>query len=188
MNTMAETEKDLIVRLKKGDRSALKILFERYYENLYAFLVVKAKNIAEAEDLLQESMLRLWEKREHIDAERPLGPYLKTLAFNLFISKKRHEKVATRFIDQQLAEIQSTPVWDRVDAEDAALLDWLKMCMKELPPLQQSTLIMHRYEGLSYEEIATYLELSEKAIQKRMTKAFKLLRACIKRKKEIEEL
>lgn len=183
---MAETETDLLVRLKKGDRSALKTLFERYYENLYAFLVTKSKNVAEAEDLLQESMLRLWEKREHIDAKRPLGPYLKTMAFNLFISKKRHEKVALRFIDKQESEIQSTPVWQNVDSEDAALIDWLKTCMQELPPLQQSTLIMHRYEGLSYEEIATYLELSEKTIQKRINKAFNLLRTCIKRKKEQE--
>ena len=158
---------------KKISSERFQQLFAEYFEPLRAFVYYQCGDEEMAKDIAQDSFMRLWEKRSKIKIET-VKPYLYQTANNLFISKWRHQKVRLRFESIQdknpLTQSPEDIAWDK------ELRERLEQTISNMQDIHRTAFMMSRQEGLSYSEIATRLNLSEKAVEKRISAALKQLR------------
>lgn len=94
-----ETEKELLRRLKRGDREAFDAIYERWGGYVYNFTCKTLFNKSLAEDITQELFLRLWEYRTQIDEERNFQAWVFTVARNLVYREGRRMLLNSAFID-----------------------------------------------------------------------------------------
>lgn len=156
-----------------NDPVQFKQLFDSLYIGLRNFLYYKSGNMEQAEDLAQEAFLILWKKRESIDPGK-VKSYLFTIANNLFLNEVKHQKVVLRFQQRPRKEFSSeTPQYLM---EEDEFKQKLMRAIESLPEKHRTVFLMNRIEKLTYREIAERLELSVKAVEKRMHKALMILR------------
>jgi RNA polymerase sigma-70 factor (ECF subfamily) len=148
-------------------------LFNRYYTQIRNFLYYKSGKMELAEDLTQDAFMILWTKRENIDPEK-VKSYLFTIANNLFLNNVKHQKVVLKF-NQQPVNTTSAETPQYLMEEDE-FRDSLQQAIGALPEKNRVVFLMNRIDKLTYREIAERLELSVKAVEKRMTKALQKLR------------
>ncbi len=160
-------------RFSWDDPEEFRKLFDTLYGGLRKFLYYKSGNMEQAEDLAQESFLILWKKRENIDPDK-VKSYLFTIANNLFLNEVKHQKVVLKFQKrpQQETSFQSP----QYQMEEEEFRQRLTKAISDLPEKHRIVFLMNRIEKLTYREIAERLELSVKAVEKRMHKALTILR------------
>lgn len=164
--------------LRKSDATALKLVFEKYNRQIFNFLLYRVQEPHEAEDLLQDVYLRFWEYRETVTGENLLS-YLYSIAGSLSHNRRRDKRNKLNFILKQEKRVVYP---DTIGVDDQEkLLKQLERCIQQLTEKQRVTLLMHRIEGLTYREISNYLDLSIKAIEKRMRYAYKGLKECLEK-------
>ncbi|MEM0999414.1 MAG: RNA polymerase sigma factor [Bacteroidota bacterium] len=155
------------------DRVEFRKLFEAHAQHIRNFIYYKCGNVEQAEDIMQETFLRLWREREKIDLEK-VKSFLFTVANNLFLDSTRRQKVALKY--------QQEPVNDRDHESPEHVLEQkefrarLEGVINALPETQREVFLLNRIEKLTYREIAERLGISVKAVEKRMGKALKRLR------------
>lgn len=110
-----ETEKELLRRLKQGDREAFDAIYERWGGYVYNFTCKTLFNKSLAEDITQELFLRLWEYRAQIDEERNFQAWVFTVARNLVYREGRRMLLNSAFIDvvQQEGPRRGGGMYDR---------------------------------------------------------------------------
>lgn len=156
-----------------SDRQAFQRLFDEYYDSIKNYLFYKSGNIEQAEDLTQEAFLILWEKRQALKPEKAKS-FLYTIATNLFLNQVKHQKVVLKFQRQPFSSTSNeTP---QFLMEETEFHQQLEDAISRLPEKARVVFLMNRIDKLTYREIAERLGLSEKTIEKRMTKALKELR------------
>lgn len=156
-----------------NDPEDFRKLFDSLYDGLRKFLYYKSGNMEQAEDLAQESFLILWKKRDNIDPDK-VKSYLFTIANNLFLNEVKHNKVVLKF--QKRPQRESTLETPQYLMEEAEFKKKLEHAISSLPEKHRIVFLMNRIEKLTYREIAERLELSVKAVEKRMHKALISLR------------
>lgn len=152
---------------------AFEKLFNQYYTQLRNFLYYKSGNMDLAEDLTQDAFLILWNKRESIDQGK-VKSYLFTIANNLFLNDVKHKKVVMRFNQQPVSSTYTETPQHLMEQEE--FLGKLEAALGALDEKNRVVFLMNRIDKLTYREIADRLELSVKAVEKRMTKALQTLR------------
>lgn len=169
-------DSEIVALLNTSNVQGLKKTFDKYHQQLFKYLLYRTGNAGDAEDLLQNVYLRLWKYRNSITNEN-LSAYLYSIATSLSnnLAKKRKTELEfnRKIARQSVSESDAEEIWEQEDLEK------LKQCIHQLPEKQRTTLLMNRMEGLTHREIARYLDLSQKAIEKRISKAYELLRACL---------
>lgn len=155
-----------------------KILFDKYFDSIRNYIYYRSGNEELATDIAQDSFMKLWEKNLDFD-EKPLKSLLYKIANDLFISKYRRDKVAQKYL------LKLQPSVDNHSPEDELAYKELKTkyetALENLSEKQRVVFLMSRTEGLKYQEIADQLELSVKAVEKRMTSALSYLRSALGR-------
>jgi len=152
--------------------------FDSYAEAIRNFIYFKCGNQAQAEDIMQEAFLRLWPDREKVQPEK-VKSFLFTVANNLFLDGVRHEQVKFRYQQQQVERSDNESPQHIL--EQAEFKQALEDAINALPPGQREVFLMNRIEKLTYQEIADRLEVSVKAVEKRMGKALKKMRKLTKK-------
>lgn len=149
-------------------------LFYAHARHVRNFLCYKGATTTEADDLAQEAFLRLWRDCAKVPFEKVKG-YLFAVAGNLFLDEKKHEQVVLRF-QRQAAPVEATEETPHFDLESKELQDRLEQAIAQLPENQRIVFLMNRMDKMKYAEIAAYLDLSVKAVEKRMHLALVELR------------
>jgi len=158
---------------------------EVYFNKFYADHIQSASNFAYYKcsnkntslDLAQEAFIKIWENCIKIEVSKAKS-YLFTVINNLFLNKVKHEKVVFEYA-------KSSPYLDTNNESPEYLLEEeefkekLKRAIESLTAGEREVFLMNRIDGKKYREIAEMLELSQKAIEKRMSSALKKLRAKI---------
>lgn len=143
--------------------------FREQAVQLRNFLFFKYGSEKDAEDVVQESFIRLWNNCEKVPLEKAKG-FLYTAANNLSLSMKRHEKVKLNHKMEVKVEDR-----DHQDPEFSLLekefQDKLKNAMEQLPDRQREAFLLSRIEKKTYQEISEIMGVSVKAIEKLMHKA-----------------
>ena len=142
---------------------------------VYKSTLKLVSDVQVAEDLCQNVFLKLWEKRQQLQIEGPILPYIKRMAINEALSHLRKQpKFNTEEIDEQSISLVS------VDTDqpylDGELRKAVQQAIAQLPPKCQTIYKLSRFEELSYKEIAKKMELSPKTVENQMSIAFKMLR------------
>lgn len=140
-------------------------IFKKYAKDLKRHLYYKYKDLESAEDVLQETFIKLWKNCKKVSLEKAKS-YLYTLANNNFLDIKKHEKVVLNhqkgFVNYNSSE---SPEFLLIEKE---FLLKVERVIANLPEKQREVFLMSRIEKMKYKEIAIELNISVKAIEKRM--------------------
>jgi RNA polymerase sigma-70 factor (family 1) len=148
-------------------------IFLDWYAQLRNFIYYKTGDIQVAEDIVQDTFLKIWEKRESIRTAT-VKSLLYTIANNLFLNRIDHEKVLLKFTaDYSLNEFSSAPDFE---IEMKEFDDRLQKSLSDLDEKSRVVFLMNRIDDMTYREIAQNLGLSQKAVEKRMGKALAFLK------------
>jgi len=162
--------------LKKEE---FKTLFNTYFEDVRRYILYRSGNEEMATDIAQETFLRVWEKQMSIDLKTVKGLLFK-ISGDIFISQYRRQKTAFNFFNAfQPADKSVTPE-DELNFRE--LKKAYENALESMPEKQRTVFLMNRIDELKYKEIADQLEISVKAIEKRMSQALAHLKVHLKDK------
>ena len=148
-------------------------VFNTYAKDLKRFLFFKYNDMASAEDVVQETFIKLWNNCKKVSLEK-VKSYLFTLANNTFLDIKRHEKVVRNHQKNHVNYSSSeSPEFLMIEEE---FLVKVERVIDSLPEKQKEVFLMSRMEKMKYKEIALKLNLSVKAVEKRMRNALIIVR------------
>ena len=170
---------DLARRLRARDASAMRELYDRYGRLVYSLIMRIVRNSAAAEDLVQETFLRVWNRIQAFDQERgALGPWVLTVARNRAIDYRRSADARLSAVSLDLERLEQPGQF--CDFEDRALsLDrarQLKNAFDKLTANQKTVVELAYYEGLSQTEMAERLQQPLGTIKTWVRSALKVLR------------
>jgi RNA polymerase sigma-70 factor (ECF subfamily) len=155
------------------DRMQFEHIFQSHYEAIRNYIYYKSGNIDEAEDIVQEAFLKIWEKRETI-IQSTVKSLLYTIAGNIFLNRWQHRNVEIQFALQYVSEgTSSSPEYD---LEMKEFDEKLQNALSALTEKNRTVFLMNRIDRMTYQEIANTLNISVKAVEKRMNKALTFLR------------
>ncbi len=154
-------------------------LFEEHSRSVRNFIYYKSGQLHLSEDIMHDSFIKLWEKCSDVFFDKAKS-YLFTVANRLFLNHIEHNKVVLRFEKSNLDH--SRPSTPEAVLHEKEFKIKLEKAISNLSEGQREVFLMNRIDKISYKEIASMLDISEKAVEKRMSKALKAL------KDEVEEL
>lgn len=170
------TDQELISLLKDNSQSAFTQIYDRYQGLIFVYACKITKDESEAEDIVQEVLFYLWDKRNVIKFEGSLSSYLYSAVrykfFNLLDRKKVRVNYAESiqvFIDQE--DVQADHM---VRERELSVLIEKEIAL--LPPKMRDIFEMSRKQHLSHKEIANKLGVSEKTVKNQVNNALKSLR------------
>jgi len=148
-------------------------IFNTYAKDLKRFLYFKTQDIDLAEDILQDAFVKLWDNCGKVSYGKSKS-FLFTVAKNLFLNIKKHEKVVLKHHQQKLrASENETPEFLMIEKE---FLVKIEEAIGSLPEKQKEVFLLSRIEKKKYKEIAVMLGISVKAVEKRMHFALIIMR------------
>jgi RNA polymerase sigma-70 factor (ECF subfamily) len=166
-----ETDKDLVARLRAGDTAVFDEIHGAFNPRLFGFLARLSRSRSVAEDLLEETWLRLVRHAGRLDPDTRLAPWLFTVARNLYISYCRNRAVD----DAAAAQIGLWPapaVDSPFEVTAASLLERrLEAAIAELSPQFREALLLVGVEGLSPTEAAGVCGISPETMRQRLSRA-----------------
>lgn len=164
-----KSDRYLVERIQKGDRSAFGQLFDRYYALFVSFARKLLRDDQVAEDLVQNVFVRVWSSRERLDIDRNIRSYLLVAVRNeVFcylrgICRELHEQLSddARVTDTDAAQIMSAKDMER----------GIRQIIADMPERRREVFCMSRNEKLSNQEIADRLGLSVRTVEKHIENA-----------------
>ncbi len=147
--------------MKKGNLSCLEKLYKIHYSKLYGFAKKFNSTTMTSDDFVQQTFLKLWEKRNKLKEDVLLDKQLYTICKSLILNTLKRDSKATSLLVENLI-IEENTVED-LDAKNKKL-EWLHATIQKLPPKRKKIFLLHKIQNLTYEEIATALEISKKTI------------------------
>ncbi len=170
-------DRELASRIRKGDREAFRLFFERYQASLLSFLKSKGTPGDDAEDLLQTAFLIIWEKREDIRPDRSLRSFLYTIAYNRMLNLFRGRKKQDPEYAYKLSDSGSNP---EETAGNRQALEAMHKALEVMPEKRRRVFELCYLQGLSYKEAAEALGVAQKTVENHMALALKELRTALK--------
>lgn len=184
-----DTNESLMLRYRDGEVRAFEILLSRFRQPIFVFILrsVGAHNAAQAEELTQETFLRVIKQASTYEARSKFSTWLYTLARNLCIDASRRRKLRkTQSLDAPDEDGHSLlertadrgPAVDR-QAIGTELRSKLSQAIEELPEDQRDVFLMRETADLGFKEIAEVLGISENTVKSRMRYALEKLRSSL---------
>ncbi len=165
--------------LRQGDPMAFKAIFDLYWIPLFKYAESKIKSKEDAEELVQNIFMELWEKKEKLVITN-LYNFLKVCLRNKCIDYLRVKILEGKYSDycKQLSETSCNNTQEAIYLVD--LSTRVNEGLINLPSKTQLVFKLNRFDRLSIKQTAQKLNLSEKAVEYHLTKALKLMRVYLK--------
>jgi RNA polymerase sigma-70 factor (ECF subfamily) len=186
-----ETEQGVLARLRSGDNAALEFLMERYTSRLYRVAFGITQDAADAEEVVQDVFLTLYNKAHTFEGRAALGSWLYRIATNVALMKRRGRR-SDREVALEPVLPTFLPDGHRAGPNDFLLADWsqtpesellsqetrevVRRAIDALPDQYRAVLILRDIEGLSNEEVAEAVGESLAAAKSRLHRARMALR------------
>ena len=181
------TDAEVMLRVKAGDDVAFDHLVEKFRRPLVGFLYRMARNHAVAEELAQEVFLRVYRSRQTYQASAKFTTWMYRIATNLAVNYARDTR--GRRGEVSLDEpTEGGAAFEVADGEPTVEQDLLRQerlrairaQVEALPERQRLAVVMHKYQGLDYRQIAQVMKLSESATKSLLFRAYETLRESLK--------
>ncbi len=169
-------KKHLFQQIATGNELAFRKVFHDCNAKLFPFVLKLTRSETIAEDLVQETFLRLWVHRCEVgEMDRPIA-WLYTVASNLSLSWLRAHAAETRKLQRIKIKdsTRSEQIIEQLSVEEAQLL--ISQAVDLLPPKRKQIYKLSREQGLSHKEIAEQLHLSTSTIKNQMVNALKFIK------------
>ena len=175
---------ELMLRVKEGDGASFALLLEKHRSPVVHFLYRMVQNQAVAEELAQEVFLRVYRSRGTYEPTAKFTTWLFRIATHLALNALRdgrHERHQERLDDDS----SDQPVRQVPDGRPSveqhmvyqAKMEEVRKAIAMLPEKQRAAVLMHKYQGMEYTQIAKVLNCSESAVKSLLFRAYETLRA-----------
>ena len=155
------------------DQNQFREIFDQYFEAIRNYVYYMSSDVDLAEDIAQDTFVKLWNNREDV-VMKTVKSYLYAIARNLTLNQVKRNKLRYNFIAQtEIGKDNESPEYKLLQKE---FKEKLESVLASIPEGNREVFLMNRIEGMKYSEIAERLELSVKAVEKRMSKALKIIR------------
>lgn len=190
----AEIEQIWLSKLRNGEETALREIFDQYYSWLLSEASKVLNDDDSCKDVVQEVFVELWRRRESLEIRQSLPAYLKRATFNrainLLKSQQRFsfsddiwkEGDSQEFQEMDFAEEQAKII------ENESLSTDLQTAIESLPEKCRLVFRLSRFEERSHREIAEQLGISVKTIENQITKALRILRAAMVNRQKLSSI
>ena len=175
-DSRAAIDPDLVRRFREGDQEAFGAIFRQSAQRSYRLALRITGQPEAAEDVVQDTFVRLWEARKRVDPNGSVRSFILRITVNLCLDRFRRLRHETSLEeDETLLDV----------APDHGASDWdaaidrmaVQEAFEHLPPMYRVTLALRYGEELSYQEIAENLGISVTAVALRILRGKELLRA-----------
>ncbi|MEM9859529.1 MAG: RNA polymerase sigma-70 factor, partial [Bacteroidota bacterium] len=169
-------DKKLFEAVKKGDKKAFEILFKLYYSSLCKSAVQIVKDSGIAEEIVSDFFLIIWNKRQSIEIHSTVSRYFYRAVKNSALTKIASLKQIPSDINDFVSTIEdpnSGPLNKMISKE--VILEWEEK-IAQLPDQRQKAFRMNKLQGMSCQEIARCLSISEKTVRNHVFLAVKSLK------------
>jgi len=166
----------LLERIIKGDSGAFEEFYKLYYPRLFRFILRTTRESEHIEELIQETLLLIWEQPERFNFNCKVSTWVFGIAYHK--SLKAMSKASKRSNDgdiDEFSEILGDPLANL--AENIENQDWLNQALDSLSAEQRAVIELTFYHDLPYQEIAQILDCPENTVKTRMFHARKKLQA-----------
>lgn len=173
-------EKNLLLAIKCDDPGAFRKIYLRYRLKVYYFAFRFLRNKTEAEEVVQEVFVRIWTSRKQLNETLSFNSYLFTITKNYIFNLNRNKINHQAFIDFILPFCNDS---DNVTEEAVISKDLenhLNNAIENLPPKRKLIFRKSREEGMTYPQIASELNISEKTVETQIRLAIKWLKTITK--------
>lgn len=176
LQSVVLSEQEIIGAIRAGNERIFEETFRKYYQSLCNYANSILKEMDEAEEVVQNLFLSIWEKRSELEISISLKSYLYRAVHNHCLNRIKHLKVreeyqqyAVNFYDASYESVSQTVMKNELETK-------IEEAIKKLPEQCRLIFQMSRFEELKYHEIAEQLELSPKTVENQIGKALKILR------------
>ena len=181
--TTEESDLVLVKRVQRGDKSAFDLLVRKYQHKVVKLVLRYVRNPAEAEDIAQEVFIQVYQSIHQFRAEAKLSTWMYRIAVTKALDAERKKKAKKRMNHVRVwlgvAEKAQEPAvfyhpGVQLDNREKAAV--LFNALRSLPDNQRTAFVLIKTEGLSYDDVASIMQLSVKAVEALMHRAKENLR------------
>lgn len=178
-----KTETELIIDLQKGSVKAFNAIYELYARRLYAFCLKYTKSRQNAEEIVEDTFVWVWNNRDSIKQEISLKPILFLKTKHLLINAYR-KVVNSPIYEDYMDYIDHNGNSNSADSpmEYDEFMKQVNDCIDQLPKAQQQIIRLSKFEQLANKDIAEQLNYSEQTVKNQLSIGLKQLRTLLKRK------
>jgi RNA polymerase sigma-70 factor (ECF subfamily) len=151
-------------------------IFKAHFTALHAYAYTILKNSEEAEEVVQNLFVRLWEKREVLSVQSSVKAYLYRAVYNESINHLRHKKVEGTYKEQTAYIMKNETEKSDTNILTSELEKRIRLALNSLPEQCRTIFQMSRFEELKYKEIADQLGISIKTVENQIGKALRKMR------------
>lgn len=168
----AAQDRDWVAGLRQGDPAAFDAVFAAYRRRIYAYVLRMTRNRPVAEDLVQETFLRLSQHAKKLRPDTRLGAWLFTVAHRLVQSWGRAQQVRAQLAGDLPAQEPASPAPSPLDqVADSQTQLALERAFAALPPQYREVALLVGVEGMQPSDVAVILELRPDAVRQRLARA-----------------
>ncbi len=172
------SEKDIILfnEIKRNNQKAFDELFTAYYNELCDFSYLLINNKPLAEEIVADVFANLWIKRKKIKILKNVKAYLYSSTRNLTISYIRKNKNHFEQIEEERLNIVKSEFSPEKNIKKQELTSEINYLLSVIPERSREIFVLHRFNNFRYSDIADFLEISVKTVEKHMSKALRIMR------------
>jgi RNA polymerase sigma-70 factor (ECF subfamily) len=170
------TDTELLQKLREGDETAFRELYDRHSRTVSAFVYHLTHSAVDAEDILQETFLKLWTSREQLPPIDHIGNYIFMIARNKTLDHLRKIAQQQKLLDRVWANISAPAdgIEQQLDARESQQL--INKAFAQLTEQQQTIFRLSRQEGMTHEAIAQQLRLSKSRVKNVQVETLRYIR------------
>lgn len=166
-----------IDEIKRGNKLIFEKVYYKYHERFYFYVLKRTASEDLAEEVVQMTFIRIWEKRASLSEGFPIEVQLARTARSIMIDVLRKKAAERRALDVIKQNVDS--VIDNDPIDDNELRGKVIATIENLPPKCRKIFILSREQSLSHSEIANRLSISPKTVENQISKALKAIRKAV---------
>lgn len=173
-------ESEILKKINSNDTSTFRDIFDTYHQMVFNICFRMTGNREEGEDLTQEVFLKVYQSINSFRLESKLSTWLYRITLNHCLNeqkkKKRQRWLSLDFINDSNKDLENFSSGNAKNNPDVVLEQKeteliVQKCINSLPAKQRIAIILHRYEGLSYQDIADVMKCSVASVESRLFRA-----------------
>ncbi len=174
------SDKKLVYLIANEDKTAYQKLFEEYAPRIYSFSLKYLNNKSDAEELVQDVFLKIWEKRKTLDASLNIKAFIFKIAVNTIYDFIRRKNIEHAFEDYARLNYTTNENYTWHDVIFKEMQQKLESLMAQLPEQQQKIFKLSKLEGCSNDEIAQKMKLSKRTVENHLYRSLSFLKKHLK--------
>lgn len=163
--------------IRLGNMAAFRMVYQMYHQKLYFFTLRHVQSSYVAEETVQLTFIRLWERRESLSPDVPLGQQVFRIAKSIMIDLLRKQYVRERHTGMLSEGVErEQPAFDLDRKQE---LERVYLCIENLSPVRRHVFRMSRLEGWTHKQIAEALSISPRTVENHILRAVHQLRKAL---------